>query len=482
MYPDRTLPAEGDVIELSTGDIAVIDESQREGKYIVSVVAGLETGKCRRLDSADLEYNLETGRAHIVAGRTASPRERWWVEGRSPPAPNITASDLTFKQTTSRTRVNQFLDHPLVDHKLGSVAKGKAMFVATAGATDSIAAVAVLDRPARAIDDYQRLTLSRFASHPAAPPNTASWMISRICRWATVHGYRSLRTYAGVSNDNEGTIYQASGFTFEGTTKATGEGFANREGRRELDTFERRTYYRPLATAGIRVPAPDTDLPVDVPESHRPPFEPARMNQDNLEGLSTYLDTEASRQRRTLTETTASEPDEFLSPDDVGLVDFEHNPGLVDRLVTPLAITERATLTRQTADGTAVPTDSLFRGGPSPTAILGAHHRGELTTAVVIHTAGDLVAEAETLPDTIAPTDHVVTSYTTTTERGKTNVAAWLLATARKRAALQDATLYTAGSLSSIKPAAKRATVSTCRIQTVARISGTINTPNRTGQ
>lgn len=483
MYPDRNVPLKGDIVRLPCGDIALVSDGSGEAVgYEIVHVEGLSKSKCRSVSADELEYNLETGRATIIAGQTTSPRERWWIEGCSPPTPNIRTADLSFQKVSSRTLINGILDHPLIDHELGGVAKGKAMFTATAGASDNVVAVAVLDRPARAIDDYQRLTLSRYASHPAAPPNTASWMVSRVCDWATARGYRTLRTYAGVSNDNEGTIYQASGFTFAGTSKATGEGFANRPGRERLDDFRRRIYYRRLAPLAIRVPDPETELPVEVPDSHQQPVDVATDPTATLEDLSSYLDTDATHQRQTLTSQPSTGSDEFLSPDDVGLVDFEHHPALLDALATDLPITEQAISTRLTADSRCLPTDSLLADPTTPIAVLGTHHQGRLTTALVIHEAAALVDTPDDLPSPVASPDHVVTAFGTTASRGHTNVSAWLLAVARTRAAFDQATLHVPRSLSTLQPARRRASIPTADFDPAYRLSNRPNSRRQIGQ
>jgi hypothetical protein len=477
MYPNRNTPIAGDIIELPGGEVVALSEGDAPTEFSTTSVEGFSPGKCQSLQTSELEYQLETRRAKLIAERTFSAGERWWINGSQPPTPNVTASDLTFNHSTSRTRVNGFLNHPLVDHDLGGVSKAKALFVATAGDTDSIVAVAVLDRPARVIDDYQRLALSRYASHPAAPPNTASWMLSRICDWARVHGYRAIRTYAGVSNDNEGTIYQASGFTRGDTSQANGSGYANREGRETYDDFVRRTYYRQLSNQAIRVPPHDTELNVEIPESHTPRGD-TTVSASSCPDLSTYLSTPATRQSTTLKSYSGSSASEFISPDTVGLVDFERNKLLIDRFVPELPITDRAAVSKPHENGEPVPTEALLDGGPEPLAVLGAHDDGRLTTALVIHHARDLAPSGDELPDGVAATDHIVTSYGSVSDRGRANVTAWLLAIARDRAAYHNATLHVASDLSAIEPARRRAGVSSIERASTWRLGASTDRPH----
>jgi len=99
---------------------------------------------------------------------------------------------------------------------------------------------------ARGADDGLTVELNRYAAHPKRPPNTASWLISQAAQWAALEGYDQLLTYAGVSNDNEGVIYQASNFERDGVTTADGAGWQSRADRQSREDYTRRRYVRRL--------------------------------------------------------------------------------------------------------------------------------------------------------------------------------------------------------------------------------------------
>lgn len=170
-----------------------------------------------------------------------------WVT-HEPIAPNsdrepvASVSELDFEVLTGEgalTTLNSFLEggeDGLVEHRLGGVTGLKAGFVARHMETNEIVSAAVLethpnpDVAARG----DTLYLSRLASHPTRPPNTSSWMLSRLRDWVAERGYEKLVATAGVG-DNLGTCYAAAGFELdEGRTGwADGGGWTNREGRTE---------------------------------------------------------------------------------------------------------------------------------------------------------------------------------------------------------------------------------------------------------
>lgn len=123
-------------------------------------------------------------------------------------------SDLRFEKiegSGSRREVNTFLegsDDGLVFHSLGGVPSWKAAFVAR---TDDGAIVSVVVvwhyHPST---NGEELAITRLANHTAAPPNTSSWMISHVRKWAERAGYETLATYADL-DENDGTCYEAYG-------------------------------------------------------------------------------------------------------------------------------------------------------------------------------------------------------------------------------------------------------------------------------
>lgn len=478
MYPPRTAPVVGDVVEMpERGTVLLTEQTETQQGYVGRWLEGWEKGTTTTLAERDLTHQLDAGRARLLADRIESRNQAWWITGETPPQPAIDTGDLTVTQLDSRTRGNRFLEHPLVDHDLGGNATWKVGFAAVAREMDNLVAVAYLDRPARVIDDGQRLTLSRFASHPAAPPNTASWLLARVTEWARLHGYRVLRTHAGVANENEGGIYQASNFTYEGETTTTGKGHTSRDGRQAYSEFTRRTYYRQLSPTAIHVPDPTTDREaVPTPPSHQAPYGTLVADgPDALTSLRPYLKTYPTRQATTLSETPPDGEGTFLSVEDVCLVDFCDNPALADALATTLPVRDRTPVTKPSLAGapTPAPADTLLRGAPAPTAILGAHDGGELTTLLVIHRA-DALCAPDALPASLSPATHLVTAFATIGQRGWDNVAAWLLARARDRATFADSTLRVVHPLAGIRPAQRRAGVPSVSLPRVARGTGAI--------
>lgn len=123
----------------------------------------------------------------------------------------------------SRTRVNEFLESDVVNHRLGGVQFWSAAFSARSPFDDSIVAAVVLHKPAsRNLDDWTgrgpqnggtgtRLEVSRLAAHVARPKNTSSWILSQAAEWATEQGFEIIQAYTGV-NDNRGDSYRAAGW------------------------------------------------------------------------------------------------------------------------------------------------------------------------------------------------------------------------------------------------------------------------------
>lgn len=466
LYPARSAVKPGDIVVLPSGEVAAIEDFGGVRACTITYLTGGRATSTKHRTLADLEHAIEYGRGDIIAADCHNCEQRWWITGEAPSQPPIDTGDLTFAQSRSQRRVNEFLSHPLVDHGLGAVATHKALFTATAGQTDSIAAVAVLDIPARSVHDYQRIAISRYASHPAAPDNTASWMLARVCEWAKLHGYRSVRTNAGVTNDNTGTIYRAAGFTFDGETTTDGDGFTSRPGRDSYGEFTRRRFYRRLDPQNIHVPPPTAheSLPVTVPDAHanlnidQPPSLPANT-------LSAYLMTPQTRQSTTLqalpdgqqslhTNASPTNQSNHLSPSKLSLVDFEHNPGLFAATRESLDKTECAEcpLVQHSIYDTDPPDET-----PAPVVAIGAHRGGTLTTAITSHHARD----CPSISQDIGSSEYIVTSFATALDEGWKNVATWVLSAIRTRAQLNDSRLYVHETLSDITPAKKQANIDT---------------------
>jgi len=166
----------------------------------------------------------------------------------------------------ARERVNGFLKHPTVQYQHDPVTKPfRIAFTAVYEGRD--VAMAVLGRPSgRHNADGQTLELYRFAAHPNRPANTGSWLLSRCCRWATLEGYDRLLTYAGVQNDNEGTMYRAAGFTHIDTTTADLREWQSRSGRVGGGTYRRRRYRRCFSKHSLEARRPAGR--VDAEQSH----------------------------------------------------------------------------------------------------------------------------------------------------------------------------------------------------------------------
>lgn len=229
-----------------------------------------------------LDTALEYGRVEKVASDLTREELRYLLTGEwsddtgrtaeSGPSSHrsLSTSDLTLTRERDWDTVRRFVNHPEVGHDLGvNFPQKKAAFGARVGGPDGdIAAIVVLTYPtARKLDGTEMIELKRYASHPNRPPNTASWLISRACRWAELEGYERLRTYAGVA-DNEGTIYQALGFDplDDSPVETDGSGWTDRgsEGQRsEWDDYEKRRYECQLAPSVPKVtrrgPRPEAD-------------------------------------------------------------------------------------------------------------------------------------------------------------------------------------------------------------------------------
>lgn len=139
----------------------------------------------------------------------------------------------------ARTRVNQFLDHPVVGHELGGIQGWKAAW--SARYKDYTIAVIVLGRPARNVSDSSEISVTRMAAHPHRPANTGSWMLAKARTWARLEGYDRIAAHAGIGG-NAGTVYKAAGFEQVKAEWANGGGYANRPGRAVRPDYLRRKW------------------------------------------------------------------------------------------------------------------------------------------------------------------------------------------------------------------------------------------------
>lgn len=243
-YPNRTVVHHGDVIydHQRNEQAWVGDDRSTRGVRVEWLGSDRPT---ERYGKSLLDRRCEDGVVEILASGLASPSDCWWDSYRPDQFGEVSLADLEICRERSRAEVNRFLDHPLVDHKLGSVTFQKAMFGARY--QGDLVAVCVLTRPkARMCADDVTIQIHRYAAHPGRPPNTASWLISEALEWAKNAGYHNALTYAGVSNDNEGTIYQALSFEYDGTTEARGDGWQSRDGRDAWENYQRRRYVKSL--------------------------------------------------------------------------------------------------------------------------------------------------------------------------------------------------------------------------------------------
>jgi len=151
----------------------------------------------------------------------------------------------------ARECVNGFLKHPAVRYQHDPVTTPFRIAL-TATYQEREVAMAVLGRPrGRHNADGRTVELYRFAAHPDRPANTGSWLLSRCCAWSRLEGYDHLLTYAGVQNDNEGTMYRAAGFELLGTTIADRSKWHSREGRAGGGTYRKWRYRYVLASHSI---------------------------------------------------------------------------------------------------------------------------------------------------------------------------------------------------------------------------------------
>jgi hypothetical protein len=155
-----------------------------------------------------------------------------------PEPPSVKQLNLTRER--SRIRVNEFLESPEVNHKLGGVPGWRACFGARYKGI--LYAVCVVGRPtARMLDDDEIVEITRFGTRPERPQNTGSWLIAKARDWSRLEGYEKMIAYSGIA-DNVGTLYKACGFELDAKCEADGSSWTNREGREEWEDYTRRRY------------------------------------------------------------------------------------------------------------------------------------------------------------------------------------------------------------------------------------------------
>lgn len=220
--------------------------------------------RTRNLHRSTIERMASNNRVRLVAedlnniddiNRAPGVRhpDRYTRDTTVQPGSRLPVSNLTFNRIYSLKRANGFLKHPVIDHKHGRVQKAKAIFTATRPDNRIAAVTTVNSVNARMAFDRETVEITRYASHPETPPhqrtnNTATWMLSRICQWAALEGYETIRTYAGTDGNN-GQIYEAAGFTYTGTANSSGQ--YNREGRQnQKHAATLRRYVCPVSVDG----------------------------------------------------------------------------------------------------------------------------------------------------------------------------------------------------------------------------------------
>lgn len=193
------------------------------------------------------------------AGFSARVPERTKRDSVCSPGPRLPVEKLTCERLYSVSDANAFLSHPIVDHKEGRVQKAKAIFAARRP-DGRIAALATVNSPnARQAFERDRVEITRYASHPTAKPatqtnNTATWLLSNICEWAATEGYDRVQTMAGTDG-NEGDIYEAANFEFDGFADSSGE--YGREGRtNQIHDSDLRRYVRAVDLDGEKASQP----------------------------------------------------------------------------------------------------------------------------------------------------------------------------------------------------------------------------------
>jgi GNAT superfamily N-acetyltransferase len=171
---------------------------------------------------------------------------------------HITVDECSLVRLRDRSRVNSFLEHPVIGHVRGSVPGWLACFGLEY--RGDLVAVIVLENPYNPVrDNGAEVYLSRYAAHPFRPSNTASYLISRAREWCRVSGYSLISTNAGISGDNFGTIYQSAGFRYLETVEANGSGWKDVKGggRDEWEDYAKRQHRYEIGR-GLRRYTPKT--------------------------------------------------------------------------------------------------------------------------------------------------------------------------------------------------------------------------------
>jgi len=201
----------------------------------------------------DMRFLAHEG-GELVATDVPSPDAVWFLTDDRP-APNWTPpsslKQFEFARLRDKAEVRRFLEHPLVDHPRGHQAIWKAAFGARyRGDLVAVAVLGIPNPPSRY--DGQTIVIDRYAAHPNRPPNTGTWLLSRVREWAELEGYCWLAAKAGIGG-NEGTVYRALGMEQLGSTEiADGSGYGNRPNRETWDDWEKRSFAQPLGPDGVQ--------------------------------------------------------------------------------------------------------------------------------------------------------------------------------------------------------------------------------------
>lgn len=146
-------------------------------------------------------------------------------------------SQLGVDPLHSRRTVNAFIDRW---HSMGPVPGWKHVYGAMF--KGSVIALVVLGRHYNPEHDEEgRLVITRYASREDRPPNTGSWLLSRVCNRCREDGYDEIVTFSGVCG-NPGTVYKASNFTLVSESERSEDGWQNREDREQHDRFTRKKW------------------------------------------------------------------------------------------------------------------------------------------------------------------------------------------------------------------------------------------------
>lgn len=236
--PPETQPlAETIPVRPVTGPVALQWVTGYSYYYTTPYTTGALSGLLRESRATYIEVGVSTPCAYISAcdltGNSYVPGDLFADLNAGP---RLSTAEYTVTVLRATTRMNEFLDHPLVDHKHGGVTTAKIAFAAKRP-DGKLAAIAVIDS-VNAAERFDRKTveLTRYASHPESQTrgtdNAATWLISKARHWAAHQGFTEFITTAGTDG-NTGQIYKALGFDCTGPRESSGD--YNRDGRQNFN-------------------------------------------------------------------------------------------------------------------------------------------------------------------------------------------------------------------------------------------------------